>query len=150
MADRSDRERENARERREIEQRLEREMLAADLRRIRFYTGGNAGGVLATLGMIGSLISSSSSNTYPVAVFWALIFFVGGFLGSWLFFSNYARLEVNIRDRAHARLRGEDPDKAKLSHPSAKKVHDVATVLARTGAILGIISGISALWKFSV
>ena len=65
---------------------------------LRFSTGGNAGGVIACLGLIGAMIGSDSESTFPRTVFWVLLVFVLGLFGSWLSLLGERRL-AHLRER---------------------------------------------------
>ena len=51
---------------------------AATLRFSRLLVGGNAGGVIATLSLIGTIIGTSRGDPFPRELFWVLTIFVVG------------------------------------------------------------------------
>jgi hypothetical protein len=51
---------------------------AIDRRLARYVLAGNAGGIISTLGLIGTTFGSASAKTFPEPIFWVLIIFVMG------------------------------------------------------------------------
>ncbi len=51
---------------------------------LRLLTFGNAGGVVATLSFIGTMIGKSEDNTFDAAALNVLVFFLLGLAGGWL------------------------------------------------------------------
>ena len=132
----------------EIGRTFVRDQFEADLRRVRFYTGANAGGVLATLGIIGSLLrlGGYKPTGFPVLLYWALIGFFIGFAGCWVVFANFKRRLRNARERDVARVEEMDPI---IFYLTDGIVHFIGMALALAGALTGIVLGMIVLYQFA-
>ena len=132
----------------EIERKLVHELFEADLRRVRFYTGGNAGGALATLGMIGNLLGRSGCDPgYPVLLYLTLLGFIVGMAGGGLVFTNFWRRLANAKAVDVLQLREKHPPEA--AHQYAELWHNIGMNIALAGALTGIVLGMIVLYQFA-
>ena len=74
----------------------------ATLRAERFLVGGNAGGVVATLSLIGTIVGRGTAAA-PRAFFWVLIIFLTGLVATWL--GRYISIFIDNIEGHQLRLR---------------------------------------------
>ena len=68
----------------------------------RFLVGGNAGGTIATLSVVGTFISRPEETQLPTFLFWLVVTFVCGLVSSWVHISaELVRSRVNAFPNAN-------------------------------------------------
>lgn len=114
---------------------------------IRFGILGNAGGTVATLGLIGTSIGASAKGTYPVDAFYVLCLFVFGLVGGGIvrFAELYKAIDVAEAAAEFSRDNETAPTTQKWS-----RLISTFGILVIHGALLGgVIQGLTLLYSLA-
>ena len=116
---------------------------AARLRQSRVLLGGNAGGVIATLTLIGASLRRSEA-VVPTEIFWVLVCFVVGLISNWAM----VRVDTII---SNEELRAIETKKAFGGNVRTRLelIDRLGRIVAATAFLVGLCGGLIQIYRLT-
>lgn len=117
---------------------------------LRSFILGNAGGAIATLSVIGTVIGSSDDSRFDRGLLWVLVIFLAG-LASGTFYRFSELMAVRLKIREITATPEQEPGWATLPDRVVRweKSFRVAFWVSGVILVVGIVTGLVQLWRLT-
>ncbi len=115
---------------------------------LRLLIFGNAGGAIATLSFIGTIVGKSPDNTFDRAMFIVLVFFTLGLAGGWL--ARTSEMAIFGYDREKSRTDDiNEIERLKAKKSEWASTFSVSIVFCFAMVVIGFCMGFYRLWQMT-